>query len=70
MGTRLLQSAISLFSTTQMYGGPLVSLRNRPMEEPIKFDGLLANESNMGVNNKAREVNTRVFLARPVLSCA
>ena len=24
----------------------------------------------MGVNNKAREVNTRVFLARPVLSCA
>ena len=24
----------------------------------------------MGVNNKAREVNTRVFLAHPVLSCA
>lgn len=32
MGTRLLQSAISLFSTTQMYGGPFVSLRIRHMK--------------------------------------
>lgn len=32
MGTRLLQSAISLFSTTQMYGGPFVSLRSRHMK--------------------------------------
>lgn len=31
MGTRLLQSAISLFSTIQIYGGPLVSLRSRHM---------------------------------------
>jgi len=32
MGTRLLQSAISQFSTIQMYGGPLVSLRSRRMK--------------------------------------